>query len=146
MTGLETTVDIHTVLQRMNEPLKHLLRSVRQPITTVVSDLFVLLPMQEAHRRKIRNYFFLPTNLMAFVHYLNSSGEKLSQNEPGLDFDHQLREALGTADGLICNSIDALDKTVLPELRQRDLPIFFVAPLMDEHVRQEEDLRTDRPV
>ena len=115
MTGLDTTVDIHTVLQRTNEPLKH---PLFPDLTTIVSDLFVLYPMQEVHGRTIRNDLFLPTKLMAFANYLHSSGEKLSQNQLGVDFDHHLRETLGTADAFICNSIGVLDKAVPSESQQ----------------------------
>jgi hypothetical protein len=120
---------------------------IRHPIDLIISDLFVLPVIREVYERNIMTYIFVPNSLMAFMHYINMSMNKIESDDLGFDFDRQMHAAIPLAKGLICNSILELDEEVLNKLRRQsvpgsNIPILFVAPLMSEDLGQKLHVRS----
>lgn len=121
-------------------------RPITHPIDLIITDLFVLPPIWEAHKRSIKTYLFIPNNLMSFMRYINISMDKIKNGKLESNFDRQINATISLAEGLICNSILELDEPVLNELRQKSLPgsnmpVLFVAPLMSEDLDQKRYVR-----
>lgn len=154
------------MLHRMHEPLIRLLfpeatgsfsstssssplpatRPITRAIDLIITDLFVLPPVWEAHKRNIPTYLFVPNNLMSFIRYINITMEKIKTGKLESNFDQQINQTISLAKGLVCNSIFELDEQVLKELRQKGLPgssvpVLFVAPLMSDDPDQKRNVR-----
>jgi hypothetical protein len=150
------------MLDRMREPLQKLLfpapttsfsspslpmiRPISRPIDLIITDLFVLPPVWDAHEKNIMTYLFMPNSLMTFTRYINISRAKIENSGLGLDFDRQMHKTIPLVKGLICNSIVELDEQILHELRRQSVPganisVLFVAPLISENPGQKQHVR-----
>ena len=120
--------------------------SISRPINLIISDLFILPPIWEGHKRNIVTYLFVPNNLKAYLAYMDASVERVNSNEAGLDCDRLLHKTISLTKGLICNSMRDLDKKLLKELRRQtavpgsDKPVHFVAPLISEDFNQKQNV------
>lgn len=142
----------------MHEPLLRLLfptanrspvpatRAIARPIDLIITDLFILPPVWEAHKRNILTYLFIPNNLMSFMRYINITMEKIKAGKLESNFNQQINETISLARGLICNSVFELDEQILNELRRKalpgsSLPVSFVAPLMSNNPDHKQNVR-----
>jgi len=108
----------------------------------IITDLFVLPPVWESHKRNISNYIFIPNSLLSFIRYINITLDKINNGQLVSDFDSYINQTVSLANGLIFNSIFELDQRILEVFRQQtslpgsQMPILFVAPLISDSVNQ----------
>lgn len=140
---------IEPILNRMAEPLREFFflpssstpvltnRFVKHPIDLVIFDPFVPITVKLAHQQQIPAHAFITTNLLHIQRSIDLSTGKAESTVITPKFAQQMVESLSLSDGVICNSVYELDKTILNDIYQKSLlntsiPVRFVAPIISQ--------------
>ena len=121
----------------MAEPLKEFFSSSSIPIDLVIFDPFVYITAKFARQRQIPVHAFITSNLLSIPRFVDISIGKDESPVITRTFAQQIVESLSLSDGIICNSIYELDKTILNHMHNNSLlnssvPIRFVAPIISQ--------------
>lgn len=121
----------------MAEPLKEFFSSSSIPIDLVIFDPFVYITAKFARHRQIPVHAFITSNLLSIPRFVDISIGKDESPVITRTFAQQIVESLSLSDGIICNSIYELDKTILNHMHNNSLlnssvPIRFVAPIISQ--------------